>query len=40
MEHYLTGHYFTEGKGDPAHAIKMYEGVEVRLHSFLFSALD
>ena len=40
MKHYLTGNYFTEGKGDSAHAIKMYEGVEVRLHSFLTSALD
>jgi len=30
----------TEGEGDPAHAMKIFEGVAVRLHSFLHSALD
>jgi hypothetical protein len=39
MKHYLTENYFPEGKGGPAHVMKIFEVVEVRLHSFLTSAL-
>ena len=37
MKHYLTENYFTEGKGDPAHAMEMFEGVEIRLHTSIHS---